>query len=448
MVLILDMKTGKYLAPYLGGSSMKSWNKRAYEHSARTPPRKKSKVKVKTPPKKAFPRPSMPKVVRERLMRQFTGYRGKRFKKSFKLYKPKKFSRFGFVKTTEHRDEITSNGTNKRAVYCGHAPAVSKILESFCGAIVIKSFRKQGHKVVSLLDKIQGNLPGTHAATVGSWYLSYKDGGGVLSRISGTAGTDSSYQDVVTQLFNGIIGIDWGGAAFSNPQLMEFYWFNAVDAASVVNNRSGVVNLTGAEVSYEFWSSMKMQNRTPADGGTNTDSMLDIANNPLVGKAYYGNGNGTHTTYSNNSAAGTNQNIIANDLSGFIWWNIDNATPGVITSQMDAVYKKPPGPNGFAFVRKAIPVGLNPGEIRSSYLKMSRTEFVGKFLRRLNPYMDGTSSNAKQCFIGQFALFGWQKKCETPSETSLVTVGIELNQGYKCMIKEKRPSLLHEHQVL
>lgn len=420
------------------------------------PVRKKRKMKKRTITLPKTPQLTLKykkvEAPRVRLRREFTGTRGKNFKPDFKLYKPKKFSRIGFVKSTEHRVEKTSNGTNKRAVYVGHGPAVGKILEAFCGAIVVKSFRKQGHKVLSMMDKIQGNLPAGHGATVGTWYLCYKSAGQVQIRVSDTIATDMTYQDVVTQLYDQIVSIDWGGATLPNPQINEFYLYLGVGASSAVNNRVGVVHLHGAQISYEFWSSFKMQNRTPADGGTNTDSMLDIANNPLTGKAYYGNGNGTRPTFTNNTAASasaaTEQRMVAGSSNGLIWWNIDDATAGVITSEMDALYKRPPRAAGFAYVKKAVNVTLKPGEIRTSYLKTSKTEFIGKFLRRLSPFMDGTTATSDQCFIGQFCLFGWQKECETPSETSLITLGIEMNQCYKCAIKEKRPNLLHEHQVL
>lgn len=420
------------------------WRSKAVEPS-RAPAPKKSMDSLK---RKSTIRQKYSNVKRRRIARNrlFTGSLGGNFRKKFNLYKAPKYNRFGFVRRTEAKFEKTSDGTVKRAVYVGHGMAMEQALAMVVGAIVIKSFRKIGHKVLTLQEKIQGETNTTYTTPIGSWTLSYQDSGDVIGTLSGTIATDTRYVDVVSNVVNALVAKDFSGTAHYNLELLQF-WLVRDDSTAPV--RDGVVQLQGAYIDFDWWSSMTMQNRTPADGGTSTDNALDIANNPLIGKAYYGFGNGTNLAFSNNTTSvASDQRLLASVTTGFIFWDIDNATPGAITGEMDKLYKRPPGPHAFSRVKNCVNVSLNPGEIRNSFLRQKKKMSLLHFLSKLKPYLDGTLSNQNHTYLGKFALFGWQKKCDVSTESSLVTVGCEINQAYKCFIKEKRPVLIPQHQVL
>jgi len=197
---------------------------------------------------------------------------------------------------------------------------------------------------------------------------------------------------------------------------LEYQYFGVVGLADEVT----YVNLKNANLHIDIKSSMKLQNRS-AGNSENPDAEA-VSNVPVYGKGYEGRGTGT-----TKSKVG---NVNAADATLY-----PNTETGVMfrTDTDSQLLKEPDDGSAFLSVSKTSKAKIEPGEIKSSVLTVTRTINMTTFLQL---YMVTSNINANPATVhkfGKFRFFLLEKMIEpfTIGVRSDIVVAYEHNIVYQ-----------------
>ena len=180
---------------------------------------------------------------------------------------------------------------------------------------------------------------------------------------------------------------------------------------------------------------MALQNRTLASSAVGNDesNRNDIANNPVAGKYYMGNGTGSMLAFSNNTVDLTT-NLISDPNTSLIEFDVNGAN---VTTDMKSVLKRPPGRQAFTQVVRSGGVIIAPGQIRNSQIRWKRKLSVNTFVRIIFDALKETSATKLRLNLGKFEFFGFERKVSTGVDEPSISIGYEINQVFRCLLTEK-----------
>ncbi|AXH73055.1 MAG: putative capsid protein [Circoviridae sp.] len=376
-------------------------------------------------------------VGRKRRSKVTTGFKGRRFKRPKKrLYKPSGVSRFGCHRIVEKSVELS----RADVVYVGHSFGSQDLLGVVWGSIVRKLFMKAGLQVTSMHQRLQGEANITFVTSPGMVRLIWRVDGSTNTNADYAIAADSTYNDIVDQL---IIWLEatYNSSGHNGVVFQSISYYANTTAPVQLEMPAALIHLSGAFVNVGYTSKMTVQNQTGARGvGTDESSALDVANNPLSGKLYHGNGNTLCPSFANNTAAVT-PGIAAID-SGLIDFNITN-----FSTEMTYTYHRPPSAAAFVNCRNAKNVSVNPGEMRTSFIKWQKKMSFNKFMTGMYPYLAQAANAPRRISLGKFAALGLDKRCRTVGDPN-IQLAVELQCRYHAVFSEVRPSLVQDLRVV
>lgn len=343
------------------------------------------------------------------------------------------------------RIDVEKGGISSQAgcAYVGHSFGRFYMLQVTVEAILRQLFLQAGVRINSGDEKISG-LDSLNVAPSKNFRIEYThrtdtdDTNASLSSV--TVADDETLDTLSTKIVEAWKAL-W--TVNTKVQIIEMGIGKKHDAALNEVRPVNKINLSSMLITLDMYSSMKLQNRTLARTGTaDESSMLDVANNPVVGKCYSGNGTGPRQSVftSNVATPNASPSWCADILSGVITVNEANLRP-------QFMFSRPPGRGAFSNCSKAVNVRLDPGNIRPSILKFKKTFYVQTLLGIL---ADGYEQDTTKEFltIGKYNLFGFEKLCNTGEDEPTISLGYEVNTTYRAMVSFKKQPFITSHRLL
>jgi hypothetical protein len=363
-----------------------------------------------------------------------TGVVGPKFRKTVRA-NPSRFLRRGTVQLYEAGDTVASGG----AVYVGHGVGCIAVWNAACIAVVLKLFKAIGHRPVSTHETV------CNAADFRVYMEYILDQGDVAGSTSYNVGSTDTYETVGRGLRNLIEAQIAAIAATGDFAVTKIYLDNQANTNPIC-----VATLGGRDLMLEMdvSSTLCLQNRTLGDGVTDTGDSEAVTNNPLVGRIYEGDGNGSGMKLHDNTLdLGDPNQFVASGWSGEI--SVSSEQANMSSGQTD-VYKRPPPANAFSGVKRTNFARLNPGQIRSSYLRWYKKITFNMLIKKLFVWLRDTSvpaPEAKLTHIGKFRFFGFEKKLKTNQTEADISVGFEVKQTVRVLIYERTHIMAPTHNV-
>lgn len=357
-----------------------------------------------------------------------TGTYGRRFAR-VKRQLSSKYEKYGFIEHVETGNVQNSNN----CVYVGHSFGWRKLMCAVAGGIIRKLAAKAGYSLRSMLDKVQENENVTFTQSPMNLNFSYKSDSKlvqVVNNISIVA--DARWMDVVDALLSAWYNIVIAGA---EDLILLRVWISGKDGVGdILQFKQASMDLDGLLIDLYCTSEMTIQNRTLARTGTADESnMLDVANNPVAGKCYFGSGNGAQMRVDNNTAPKA-ESFIGDQFTGRIFFNPDLGG-GTNTDETRAVLNRPPTKAAFTNVSKVGGAMLRPGEMKKSKIALSRKMYLHTFINHMFKNLDD-GVTAHFCSVGSFKIFAFEKQCNTGVDEPSISVGYEINNVYRCTVNE------------
>lgn len=387
---------------------------------------------------------STPRVVRMRY--QTRGYFG-RFGRKLRKQKYNKFNKGGT--TTFIEKGGVSSGDD--VVYLGHGSNGNKIFQEVCRAITKKLFVKAGYRVISMSDKIQDDAS-TAIVVPGRIVITYKGSetnGLELRAFDVTA--DSNFGEVASQVhgnFNNILSASPSTRDNISYEDISYYVYDG--AGVLCRTPAAKIVLQAMRIGVRCYSRMEIQNRTAAGAAAGTDqtNMLDIANNPVDGRVYFGRGSGALLKFSDNSSSiASTGSFLADPTSSVI--ECVPTLAGGWTPEMKNTYKRPPSSYAFTHVTKSARCSLSPGQIKTSKLFWRKMMSFQQFMH-LNWYAHYgyTQSTNPRVTMGSFKFYGFSKRCNTTVDEPSISIGYEVNTQISAVCIETPSVTIRDTLVL
>ncbi len=332
--------------------------------------------------------------------------------------------------------EFGSTVTSEDAVYIGHALAAQEIMTTFAEQIVKRVFSRLGTQITHMSQKIQSESA-VATTSVGIWHISYRNQlNGPLLFSQFLIPAEENYGDVANELRDRLYNLS---NVVTTLNLYEMWLEPTAGNNAQHVGYAARIHLQNMSISWDCSSKMEIQNRTLANsGGSGENNRNDVANNPVGGKLYSGTGNGTSLSYYNTLVALTELDLLTADTdSGVLDFDVNGTN---VTTGMKLAYKRPPPHSMFTNVRKSAAVSIQPGQIKTSFLRWTRTLTVNNFLKLMFEYMTnrgGGGAGHVRVSIGSFNLYGFEKRCDTGGTETGVNIGYEVNSVYKCSLTSK-----------
>lgn len=355
------------------------------------------------------------------------GYPGSRFRKP-KTQNASVYAKYGYIEHVEKGGVQSSNN----CVYVGHTFGWEKVLYAVLAGIVRKMATHAGYTMRAITDKVQENEVIAPTVSPFNVNISFKNNPTDVQAVSSIiVPANSRWEDVVALFVTEMKTLASGVEDIIFLRL----WLSPRDSAGDTNQvKRSAFDLGSLLLDVYCTSVMTMQNRTLARTGTGDESnMLDVANNPVAGRCYYGNGNGALLRVDNNSAVKT-ESFLGNDQSGAITYNPDLGG-GANTDEIRKVLNRPPTKAAFTNVSKVSSAYLKPGEMKKSILTYRRKMYFQTFINSIFKNLD-LAVNSNLTPLGNFKVYGFEKQCNTGVDEPLISIGYEINSVYRCNVNE------------
>jgi len=336
---------------------------------------------------------------------------GKKFSnKGSKIGKPSLLKKFGVMTIREDRGTATSAS----CVYLGHASVARDLaLRSVAFAIVKMVAFKAGFDV-SDFEKAD-----TFTFTEGTWQVKWRRGQDQGDSIQ----SGDIYIPTVAYTLANVVNVltlflvQTGNSETPNFSLVEFSFIPVASARySMVR-----LNLQNASIEVDWKTMLKIQNRTTSASGSLSTDIIDV--NPLMGRSYMGKGTGTTLNITRNLL----KPLIA-DIQGLISYD---------GQSLDCTKEPVPG-SAVTNATRTRAIKQAPGEIRTSYLNCKKKLKLNKLILLLGTQRDPIDLH-HFLNIGSFKVMAFEKVMFTPGDSSLVTIGYELQKNYICRIYNVNP---------
>lgn len=242
-------------------------------------------------------------------------------------------------------NEIGIYGNSTSPAYVGHGTGPLEIVGGAVFRSIVKAlYVKRNFTIVSFGSVVPSQFVGDVINITG--YNSNTSN--TLSTISSvTIGLGNTWLTVAGTLYS-----TWALNRVDNTT-----YFNI--EVDTVSNEKLSYKVDALTLKLNSKSTLKFQNRTPADDGTDLTNRNNIASNPVYGKIYYGNGCGTE--------------LRALRLTGFVMESstgviLPNGSPATLQSLAE-----PPKASMLRRVTKSSKLMLEAGQIKTSMLTWNRT---------------------------------------------------------------------------
>lgn len=331
--------------------------------------------------------------------------------------------------------EVGATTSDGESVYVGHSSfAANEAVRCVFNAIARMYAIRAGENFGSYRSLLQGDTP-TPAATGYQWRFRYRTAiGGALNETVVNSVANGDWQGFAGQLGEQICSIMNNGGTPLN-------YFEMVDLSMVdlgIVGSPGLATTTfGAgdiKITLVGNSNMNIQNRTLATtlaGETDADVADNISNNPLVGKRYMASGNFFPYKWNNDFTAPVP--MFQTDQFQGSMSIATNTTLSTLAPQMVAALQKPPPHGHWLNVYGSATERIEPGKIRRSNVKSSRSFTLAQFLTKFLPYMRTATTyaalsqdGAHMLRMGATSFFGFEKLCNSRLDEPQVSVGWEI----------------------
>lgn len=380
-------------------------------------------------------------VVPQRVARPAPAARGRmrgNFRGNFKKptsFQAGSFLKYGVCQTVEH-GLVSSNAD---CVYVGHSLGNGTLFNIAVSSVIRRLFEKSGASIRTMHEKIQGE--GTeHIVTPGDIEWSYRvAAGGTRDLALLVIPANSTYADAVTLLANSILGFTGGSDV---AELLEVRYLPSVGVAYF---QHASLDLSMSKLHFMCTSAITIQNRTSAASGVADEtSALDVANNPVAGKIYRGKGNGAILRSGTN--AGFVDGLIGNSVSGQIEFDLANAN---VSTELALLMKRPPTATLFNHVTKTAPCRLGPGVLKKDFIKFTQSITFNNFVMGMRNTINNPVGDVVRMRFGEFSIFAFEKMCNTQDVSEpVISIGMEINQTYKCRITTGKRGITADHLVV
>lgn len=371
-----------------------------------------------------------------------TGIYSGRFRKG-RRPKYTKFSKYGAILRTEKGGVVS----NDKCVYIGHSNAPrSQLALIFCQALVRHLAAKNGMEFSSFKDKIQKPQAAVGQSPGDLFYTYQTEEDQELTTATVALTNDMTWEALASTLRTSFQGFATGN---DHPRLHEM-WFvwETEDVAAQTAGPPRRLLLANAYIQIWTSSEITIQNRTLANTTANPehhDSMLDVENNPLEGKSYYTNTNGFIRKWRNAFGASKATGFIANDSTGLINVDPDDAQ---FSSEETALLQRPPLPNMFYNTKGYGKIRLGPGHLKRNTLVSRWNVSVNQFFRKMEKYFKDINEDGR-VFYGKSQMYAFEKMMHTTdAEEPDLNIGYEINNIFKARIYSRKANIQMTHTIL
>jgi len=214
------------------------------------------------------------------------------------------------------------------------------------------------------------------------------------------------------------------GTITSAPTFDSIYYIPLVFNAFT---KPANISLATVMIDFVSKSSLKIQNRSVTSAG---DDEVDLANVPLYGKSYDGNGNGS-TWIKGSSTA----NFHANSVSGVI----DQVSSALVSNK--SPMGEPPHAKEFVSVKNSGKVRIEPGSIKTSVLSSKIAMNFNRFFETTWKMSLPLSSKLRTYGMGKFRFFCLEKMLDPVAAISIV-VAVEHQLSFITSLREKETQMM------
>lgn len=385
-------------------------------------------------PRRAAPDPDP--GMRRYSRRYATRYAGSRRFKRGSVPSKSRFNTSGVVFHFEKAGVIDQNAVDNPAVI-GHSTFYYRYLfNGFVYAIVRKLFKMSGYNVHSFLEKV-AREDQTETVSPGSIRYAYsltENSDPIVVTVAITA--NDNFANIAEDLKTSLEGLLDGST--NDAYHLKLYWIELV-GPDVDSLRAARLLATDCTVSFLSTSTLRLQNRTLASstaGDGNADSMLHVTNNPIVGKQYGNYCNGLQLkSIGGSGLAGTADAFTGRPDSGLI-------VPDLTTHESSTQNRLLHPPPAHLFVGRVTSryAQVDPGQIKSSYLKTERTMPLNSFMYYMFNLLKGRGLTTAAPWVktGQSRVFMFEKQldCDAADEPE-ISIGYELNNTVGFLVNVK-----------
>jgi len=356
------------------------------------------------------------------------------------------YTQYGFVTTTE----ITGSVTDADCVYIGHsAMAGAHMLDNILCTLLRTLFQSVGHQVIT--DRYQTIVSQSAAATLGSigymlrlekrnmtsdaltafeYSLAANDS---IGSIIGDAATGSVglWATLRNTFIDYLSGLDANALGITVPTRLMLFMRDS-DGAGVVNRFIGELRIDQMQLHVRVKSELKIQNRTAAASASNDAE--DVTNNPIQGLKY---------SFNSGSPlwAANGPNVLGRmpDFTGVITQRVSSFFIGADSG----TYREPPNPKMWRNCVASAKVRLEPGAIKSDFIKYEVSMPLLKFLDRMgwrrgaNTLENGITQPQTVKIVGKSTLLALEDVINVSAAT-VINCAYEVNRVTGCYITFKK----------
>jgi len=392
------------------------------------PPRPPSRINFGGPKGPGLARP--PKAGMKRVYNT-TGHGGGRFSGK-KRRKIASAAFRGVQLSREHTEEFS----DAAAVYVGHnSHPLEDVLRSIglsIARLVAKKWNQDFNNFESFINGDTSSADSSIKVTI-----TYRATlGGVIQSHSFVQSNKSWYQ-LGDQLMHQIIQL----IEIASPTYWQGEQIIFANDSGATGNAHNLLKMdfSALLIKINGFSCLKLQNRTvstAADTEANED-MHNIANNPLTGKLYEGNGQVFEYKFNNDYTTATD--IFKFNNTGYLEIGAVNST---LTDPMQKVLKRPPSYKFLKGMKNQMSIKVNPGEIKTSVVRESYTHTLNGWIKKLFNVIRASSHlgavTPAMCGIGKAHVIGLSHMLYDANDPSIsVYVQVDSTVSAICTHKKK-----------
>lgn len=312
----------------------------------------------------------------------------------------------GAMQNTEVSGVLTN--TTGLPLYIGHATNPTEISWQMMWKAIIKKLYYRMGLIVTNMDTVPYGINDNDKFDL-ELKTNYETGTGqtVLSYVKSLA-LPGSINDVAENFANQTSGLG------NQIQLIRIL-FLPVNAATKVKLHH--MDLKNARIHMYSKSTLLLQNRTKAADDDDNVERVDAV--PVVGKVYSGNGTGTQMKIDSYAKS----EFVANHATGLI--KVKPAS----SNEWRPLYE-PPDASMFAQVKGQGKIHMDPGQMKSSSIKVTKTISVNSFVRQL---LNVTNTIHFSRF-GQFKFYGFEKQIDAFVNSTNIAIAYENNTEIGCYL--------------
>jgi len=262
--------------------------------------------------------------------------------------------------------------------------------------------------------------------------------GGVIQSHSFTLSNKSWYQ-LGDQLMHQLIQL----IEIANPTYWQGEQIIFANNSGATGNAHNLLKMdfSALLIKINGFSCMKVQNRTVSTSGDTeaNEDMHNIANNPLTGKLYEGNGQIFEYKFNNDYTTATD--IFKFNNTGYLEIGAVNST---LTDPMQKVLKRPPSYKFLKGMKNQMSIKVNPGEIKTSVVRESYTHTLNGWIKKLFNVIRASSHlsavTPAMCGIGKAHVLGLSHMLYDANDPS-ISVYLQVDSTVSAICTHKKKAI-------